>query len=55
MDTNQMMAKRGIRNMYQIALCDDELAELDKLENMLDLYGMRHTEGNFSIKRFAGT
>ncbi len=54
MDTNQMMAKRGIRNMYQIALCDDELAELDKLENMLDLYGMRHTEGNFSIKRFAG-
>lgn len=38
--------------MYQIALCDDELEELDKLESLLEFYCMQHTECDFSIERF---
>lgn len=40
--------------MYQIALCDDELAELDKLESLLELYCRERVECNFSIERFQG-
>ncbi len=38
--------------MYLIALCDDESAELDKTEKMLEKYGRMHTEVNFLVERF---
>ena len=38
--------------MYLIALCDDEPAELDKTEKMLEKYGRMHTEVNFLVERF---
>lgn len=39
--------------MYQIALCDDNSAELDKVEAMLKRYQEEHGEYEFLIKRFA--
>lgn len=38
--------------MFRIAICDDEPAELDKLENMLASYGRQHMECDFSVERF---
>lgn len=38
--------------MFQIAICDDEPTELDKLQNMLASYGRRHMKCNFSVERF---
>lgn len=38
--------------MYQIALCDDELAELAKTEKMLNNYQEQHTEMDFKIQSF---
>lgn len=38
--------------MYQIALCDDETAELNKTENIIKSYRERHTDCNFAIERF---
>lgn len=39
--------------MYQIALCDDEAADLDKTENILKSYRQRHAGCDFVIERFA--
>ncbi len=38
--------------MYLIALCDDETAELDKVENMIRSYGERNANCNVTIERF---
>lgn len=38
--------------MYQIALCDDETAELDKTERIINAYRERHANCNFTIERF---
>lgn len=38
--------------MYRIVLCDDEPAELDKLECMLESYCRQYKECEFSIERF---
>lgn len=38
--------------MYQIALCDDEIKELDKVESMFADYCKMHRGCDFSIKRF---
>lgn len=38
--------------MYQIALCDDQTAELDKAEKILEAYNRAHKECVFSIQRF---
>lgn len=38
--------------MYRIALCDDELGELDKAEQLLVSYQKQHTGYHFSIERF---
>lgn len=39
--------------MYQIALCDDETAELDKTVQMLKCYGTIHSATEFAIECFA--
>lgn len=36
----------------QIALCDDETAELNKTEKILDAYEQKHTDADFIIERF---
>ena len=36
----------------QIALCDDETAELNKTEKILDAYEQKHTDTDFIIERF---
>lgn len=38
--------------MYHIALCDDEAAELDRVENILDSYREQRPECDFSVERF---
>ncbi len=38
--------------MYLIALCDDELAELEKTENLLNDYEKIHPDPEFMIRRF---
>lgn len=38
--------------MYQIALCDDETAELDKTEQLLETYVKRHPQAEFLVERF---
>lgn len=38
--------------MYQIALCDDETAELDKTVQMLKCYGTIHSATEFAIECF---
>ena len=38
--------------MYQIVICDDEPAELDKLEYILTSYRRQHIECDFSVERF---
>lgn len=38
--------------MYSIALCDDETAELDKTEVMLNAYREKHSGYDFVIERF---
>lgn len=38
--------------MFRIALCDDEAAELDKLEHMLSSWSRQHMECEFSVERF---
>lgn len=38
--------------MYLIALCDDEAAELDKVENMLRSYQKQNVECDFQVERF---
>ncbi len=38
--------------MYQLALCDDESAELDQIEKMLHSYERSHAESGFCIKKF---
>lgn len=42
-----------VSDMYQIALCDDEEAELNKTENMLKSYQEQNKECDFSIERFS--
>lgn len=37
---------------YLTALCDDETAELNKTENILNAYEQEHPEVNFMIERF---
>lgn len=37
---------------YQIALCDDELTELNKLEDMLRSYQAMHPQYNYSVLSF---
>ena len=37
---------------YLIALCDDEKAELDKTEKILNDYEKKHPEINFIVKCF---
>jgi len=41
--------------MYLIALCDDELAELEKTEKLLSDYEKRHSGLEFVIRRFEST
>ena len=38
--------------MYNIALCDDKGAELDKVETMLKNYQEEHEEYEFQVERF---
>lgn len=38
--------------MYLIALCDDEITELNKTEQMLDSYKKRHPETDFEVECF---
>ncbi len=38
--------------MYRIALCDDELTELEKTEKMLGAYEKQHSGLDFTIQRF---
>lgn len=38
--------------MYHIALCDDETAELDRTEKILNSYREQHPECDFSVERF---
>ncbi len=38
--------------MYQIALCDDEKAEMDKTEQLLGEYEREHADMEFLIERF---
>lgn len=38
--------------MYLIALCDDEIAELDKTESMIRDYEKKHSQTEFMIERF---
>ncbi len=38
--------------MYLIALCDDDVAELDKTEQLLGEYERRYTEADFKVERF---
>ncbi|MDE7267620.1 MAG: LytTR family DNA-binding domain-containing protein [Lachnospiraceae bacterium] len=38
--------------MYQIAICDDEISELDKVEQMLQNYHTQHMEGELLLRRF---
>ncbi len=38
--------------MYLIALCDDELAELDKMEKLLSDYEKMHSDLDFMIRQF---
>lgn len=38
--------------MYRIALCDDEIEELDKSEKILKDYQRQHADYDFSIERF---
>lgn len=37
---------------YRIALCDDETAELDRTEELLNAYEKQHSELDFLIERF---
>lgn len=39
----------------QIALCDDEAAELDKTEKLLSAYSRNHADADFVIGRFGST
>lgn len=39
--------------MYQIAICDDEVSELDKVEQILQSYQTPLMQGGFEIRRFA--
>ncbi len=39
--------------MYQIALCDDETLELDKVEALFEYYRQEHDEYSFSVRRFS--
>ena len=39
--------------MYQIALCDDEVAELNRVENMFEDYCKKNTKPGFVVRRFA--
>lgn len=47
-----MEQKKGEQAMYQIALCDDEEADLDRTEQMLRSYGKEHPELGFVMERF---
>ncbi len=38
--------------MYQIALCDDESTQLDKVEAMLKVYQEQHMDCSFLVERF---
>lgn len=38
--------------MFQIALCDDEIAELDKVHNMLKTYREHFNKDNISVQKF---
>lgn len=38
--------------MYQVALCDDERTELDKVQNMLEVYCKEHSGTDLLIERF---
>lgn len=38
--------------MYRIALCDDEMEELDKSESILESYREQHAAYDFSVERF---
>lgn len=38
--------------MYLIALCDDELAELEKMEKLLSGYEKKHSDLDFMIRQF---
>lgn len=43
---------KGGRITYQISLCDDETAELDKTEELLNIYEKKHPGTDFMIERF---
>ncbi|MDE6909299.1 MAG: LytTR family DNA-binding domain-containing protein [Lachnospiraceae bacterium] len=40
--------------MYEIAICDDDQAEMDKVERMLHSYRRQSAAGGFLIRQFAG-
>lgn len=40
--------------MYEIALCDDEMAEMDKVERMLHSYRRQTAENGFMVRKFVG-
>ena len=39
----------------QIALCDDEIAELEKTEQLLNAYEQKYPNSDFVVQRFEGT
>ena len=39
----------------QIALCDDEIAELEKTEQILNAYEQKYPDSDFVVQRFEGT
>ena len=38
--------------MFHIAICDDEIEELDKAEHILEIYRKQHKTCDFSVQRF---
>ncbi len=38
--------------MYQIALCDDEIEELNAVEGILNSYGEKNEDYEFLLRRF---
>ena len=38
--------------MFQIAICDDEIEELDKAEHILEIYRKQHKTCDFCVQRF---
>lgn len=47
--------QNGVRMTVQIALCDDEISELEKTEQLLSAYEQKHSGTDFVIQCFEST